>query len=84
MLGLTRPDPSVEPSVGLDHASEIARVYLGEHHAGAQVGEGISFSGYSTLHYEVVGKVAGMLSVNAYTGQVWEHAWDGLLVGISE
>lgn len=80
MPGLTRPDPSV----GLDHASQIARVYLGGHHAGAQVGEGISFPGYYTLHYEADGKVSGMLSVNAYTGQVWEHDWHGLSVEISE
>jgi hypothetical protein len=46
-----------------------------EAHAGAQLGEVISFPGYCTIHSEVNGTFAGMLSVNACTGQVWEHVW---------
>ncbi|MCS7235705.1 MAG: hypothetical protein RMM30_06995 [Armatimonadota bacterium] len=30
------------------------------------------------------GKVFGMLSVNAYTGQVWYHTWHGAFVGEKE
>jgi hypothetical protein len=30
------------------------------------------------------GKVAGMLSVNGYTGQVWYHTWHGNFISERE
>jgi len=42
------------------------------------------FYGYYTLHVLKDGKVAGMLSVNGYTGQVWYHFWHGNFVEMSE
>ncbi len=37
----------------------------------------MTFPGYYTVDFEVNGQTAGMLSVNAYTGQVWYHTWHG-------
>jgi hypothetical protein len=35
------------------------------------------FYGYYTFDFTVNGKIAGMLSVNGNTGQVWYHSWHG-------
>jgi hypothetical protein len=84
MPGLTQTDPSVPPSVTAEHAAQVAQTFLTQTHAGAQLGEVISFPGYYTIHYEVDGTFAGMFSVNAYTGQVWEHVWHGAWVESDE
>jgi sucrose-6-phosphate hydrolase SacC (GH32 family) len=46
--------------------------------------EGHQFYGYYTFHTEENGQTAGMMSVNAYTGQVWYHNWHGNLVEVIE
>jgi len=43
-----------------------------------------SFPGYYTLHITKDGQISGMLSVNAFTGQVWYHTWHGTFVASSE
>ena len=35
----------------------------------------MQFPGYYTMDFLENGNVAGMLSVNGYTGQVWHHTW---------
>lgn len=40
------------------------------------------FYGYYTFHIEQNGEVSGMLSVNAFTGEVWFHDWHGDLLEI--
>jgi hypothetical protein len=40
--------------------------------------------GYYTVHITKAGQFTGMLSVNAYTGQVWFHTWHGTFVASSE
>ncbi len=40
------------------------------------------FYGYFTFHIENEGKPSGMLSVNAFTGEVWFHDWHGQLLEI--
>lgn len=82
--GRVRPDPSVQPAVTLEHASQIASAYLEENRAGTELGEGISFPGYFTFPYDQDGVLAGMLRVNAYTGQMWEHIWRGEPIDVSE
>jgi len=37
-----------------------------------------------TLDFEKDGKVAGMLSVNGYSGQVFLHTWHGTFIEESE
>lgn len=52
---------------------------------GLAVGDEVDpFYGYYTLHVLKDGEIAGMLSVNSYTGQVWYHFWHGNLVEMSE
>jgi len=36
-----------------------------------------AFHGYYTLHFQRAGQIAGMLSVNGSSGQVWFHSWHG-------
>jgi hypothetical protein len=40
------------------------------------------FYGYFTFHVEKNGESSGMLSVNAFTGDVWFHDWHGELLEI--
>ena len=43
-----------------------------------------AFPGYFTFEVEMDDTPASMLSVNAYTGQVWYHTWHGTFVEMSE
>lgn len=52
---------------------------------GAVVGDKVrKFYGYYTLEALKDGKLASLLSINGYTGQVWHHAWNGNFVGMRE
>lgn len=52
---------------------------------GAVVGEKVrKFYGYYTLDLVKDGKLAGLLSVNGYTGQVWQHTWNANFVNMKE
>ena len=42
-----------------------------------------AFPGYYTLHIERAGEIDGMLSVNAYSGQVFVHHWHGDFIEMS-
>ncbi len=44
----------------------------------------VEFYGYYTIDFLRDGRPAGMLSVNAYTGQVWYHTWHGAFIGEKE
>lgn len=65
-----------------EDAHEAAELYLSrvnselaaDHHAAA-------FYGYYTLHTLRDGHIAGMLSVNGFTGEVWLHTWHGTYLG---
>ena len=39
-----------------------------------------TFPGYYTLDVTRDGRTLGMLSVNAYSGQVWYHNWHGTFI----
>jgi hypothetical protein len=74
-------DADAEMTVTPEQAIEKAQAYLDEEISGAKVsGDPIAFYGYYTLDYTVDGKVAGMLSVNGFTGQDWLHTWHGTFV----
>lgn len=67
--------------IGQDAAKSAAQKFLETSMAGAKIdGDGIAFYGYYTFDYQVDGKTAGMLSVNASTGAVWLHTWHGAFV----
>ena len=70
-------------------ATEAQRL-AGEWLAGQAGADGLTsatadaFPGYYTLHTLRDGKVDGMLSVNATSGEVWYHSWHGAFVEMSE
>jgi hypothetical protein len=61
-------------------AQKLADTFLAEYLPGGKVLEGLPFPGYYTFDY---GRTAieGMLSVNAFTGEVWVHGWHGVYLG---
>ena len=81
MMGPFRPsDVSASMPVGADAASRAAQSWLDRNLAGDSAGTPDAFYGYYTFHFERAGQVAGMLSVNGYSGQVWFHSWHGSFV----
>jgi hypothetical protein len=77
MMGGYFPRPGVQPSVSADQAQQIAQRWLAANQPGSATETPDSFPGYYTLHITRDGAITGMLSVNAYTGQVWYHTWHG-------
>ncbi len=70
--------PSGQEQVSADQAKSIAQQWLNANQPGSTPEEQPdAFYGYYTLHTLKDGKITGMLSVNAYSGQVWYHSWHG-------
>jgi hypothetical protein len=67
-------------SVGKDQATQIAQSWLDRQYSGDSAGTPDAFYGYYTFHFERNGRIAGMLSVNGYSGQVWFHSWHGSFI----
>jgi hypothetical protein len=77
MMGLWTP-PTGAPAVSEQQARANAQKFLDTKFPGAKLPEDVmAFPGYYTIDFEVNGQPAGMLSVNAYTAQVWYHTWHG-------
>lgn len=72
--------PTVQPQVRPAQAKTIAQTFLNTQFPGTKVRNVDAFPGYYTLDVTRDGKVVGMLSVHAYTGQVWFHRWHGTFV----
>jgi hypothetical protein len=64
----------------IERARQVAGQYLLTAFPGATPDQGTAFYGYFTFDVERDGTTTGMLSVNAYTGQVWYHTWHGTFV----
>ena len=79
MMGISNQAPS-GTTISNDKASRLAQEYLDANFNNAEVEMGTQFYGYYTFDFTVNGKIVGMLSVNAYTGQVWYHSWHGAFV----
>jgi len=78
-------DASAELTVSPEQAIEYAQTYLDANISGAVAAtDPINFYDYYTLDFEEDGKVAGMLSVNGYSGQVFLHTWHGTFIEESE
>ena len=74
-----------EMTITPEQAIEYAQKYLDANIAGATAAtDPIQFYGYYTLDFEKDGKVAGMLSVNGYSGQVFLHTWHGTFIEETE
>jgi hypothetical protein len=72
--------PLGTPPVSRERARELAQEFLTQTYPGTTADEGTEFYGYFTFHVLRDGRPVGMLSVNAYTGQVWYHGWHGAFV----
>jgi hypothetical protein len=81
----TPAEISGEMTVTPEQAVEYAQKYLDANLSGATAAENpIQFYGYYTLDFEKDGSVAGMLSVNGYSGQVFLHTWHGTFIEENE
>jgi len=79
MMGVSNQAPST-PAISNDKASQLAQEYLDANFNNAKVEMGTQFYGYYTFDFTVNGKTAGMLSVNADSGQAWYHSWHGAFI----
>ena len=61
-------------------AMEAAARWLARTYPQATLTMGVAFPGYYTFDFERARVTAGMVSVNAYTGQVWYHDWHGAFI----
>jgi len=74
-------DASATMTVTPEQAIAYAQKYLDANISGTTAAtDPIQFYGYYTLDFEKDGKVAGMLSVNGYSGQVFLHTWHGTFI----
>ncbi len=81
----TPVDVSAMMTVTPEQAIQYAQKYLDAKISGATAATNpIQFYGYYTIDFEKDGKVAGMLSVNGYSGQVFLHTWHGTFVEETE
>jgi hypothetical protein len=64
-------------AISHDEVGQLAQAYLTSNFSNAKVEMATKFYGYYTFDFTVNGKIAGMLSVNGSTGQVWYHSWHG-------
>lgn len=78
-------EDDVEINITAEDASALAQDYLNSALPGTTADEHAdTFPGYYTLHIERDGDVIGMLSVNAYTGDVFLHHWHGDFIEMTE
>jgi hypothetical protein len=67
-------------TVSAAHATRIARSWLAHHRPGATMDMIHQFPGYYTEHFKRHGTIAGMFSINGYSGRVWYHTWHGKFI----
>lgn len=78
-------DVAAEMPLSEDRAVDAAQSYLDRYLPGATVaGHATMFYGYYTLDYVRDEQVAGMLSVNGFSAQVFPHHWHGTFIEESE
>ena len=81
----TPADVPAEMPVTEEQAVQAAQVYLDQYLPGTKVADhATAFYGYYTLDFAKDGEVAGMLSVNGFSGQVFIHNWHGTFIEESE
>jgi len=79
------PSPeTTRPSVSAQEAKAVAARWLAREGSELRAGTADAFPGYYTLHVLEGDRLAGMLSVNAYTGAVWYHRWHGRFLSMTE
>jgi hypothetical protein len=77
MMGSPNRGSNPAPGYDLAAARRVADGFLGAYQPGSRIVKGQSFPGYFSFSF---GRSAtdGMLSVNAFSGEVWVHTWHGL------
>ena len=81
----TSADVFAAMTITPEQAIQNAQKYLDTNITGATAAsDPTQFYGYYTLDFEKDGKVAGMLSVNGYSGQVFLHTWHGSFIEETE
>jgi hypothetical protein len=83
MMGSTPSGSAAGGDVSAVEAERIAADWLRVAAPGTAAGEAEPFPGYYTVHVLRAGKVNGMLSVNASTGDVWYHGWHGRFLSMA-
>ena len=79
------PSPeTTKPSVSAQEAKAVAARWLAREGSELRAGTADAFPGYYTMHVLEGDRLAGMLSVNAYTGAVWYHRWHGRFLSMTE
>lgn len=78
MMGFARQSGAI--TISAERAAQIAQGWLDANRTGAKTEQPDTFYGYYTVHFTQDGQVAGMLSVNGYSGQVWFHTWHGSFI----
>jgi len=73
-------DLDLSMPISQDQARELAQDYLDQNYPGTEASAGESFYGYYSFDYESDGQPEGMLSVNGFSGAIWEHNWHGRFI----
>ncbi len=74
IIGTTPVVKYAEPA-----AQKLAAQFLSSYLPNTKLHEGQAFPGYYTYDYGR-GEIEGMLSVNAFTGEIWIHTWHGSFI----
>ena len=68
-----------------EQALQLGQAYLDQYAPGVSVADKAdALPGYYTIDTVKEGKTFGMLSVNAFTGQVWVHTWHSAFIEMAE
>lgn len=84
MSGWVPSAPSTASTMTTDQAGTVAQQWLDQYLPGSTTEPPDPYYGYYTIDFQRDGSVSGMLSVNAYTGQVWYHNWHGAFIGMKD
>jgi hypothetical protein len=72
-----------QPRYDLGAAQTLAETFLSSYLPAAKVTSAQTFEGYYTFDFGR-SDTEGMLSVNAYSGEVWVHTWHGTLLSVND
>ncbi len=84
MMGGSFLAPTGNMTVGTQQAQKIAQRWLDSNRSASTTKSPDAFYGFYTVDFESAGHLAGMLSVNGYTGQVWYHSWHGNFIQLRD
>ena len=78
--GMDGGSRSSATTVSESRAKQLAQSWLDANRPGEDVASVDAYPGYWTVDVARAGRLTGMLSVNATTGQVWFHSWHGTFI----